>query len=180
MAGTRQHLVAVALGSNLGDRIGNLCRAVRRLEEEGMRPHGFSSVYETSPWGFTDQPLFLNMVLLSSTRLPPDWVLSIFKGLEKEGGRVPGFRNGPRSLDLDLILFGDHIVRQPGLVVPHPRWRERSFVVRPMAEVCPGVRDPETGLTVMDVAQQWPTEPRDIRVFETREGFQKALKEWYE
>lgn len=139
-----------------------------------------SSVYETPPIGVLEQPPFMNMVGLAWADLPPGDLLSIFQSVERGAGRAPTVRNGPRTLDLDLVFFGDKILRDPGLCVPHPRWRERSFVVHPLAEIAPCLRDPETGLQVNEIAALWPMEPREIRIILSPDGFQKALEEWKE
>ena len=180
MGETRFTPVAISLGSNLGDRVGHLMGALRALTGAGIRLDRVSSVYETPPIGVLDQPPFLNMAVLASTDLPPRGLLSKFQSVEEDAGRVRALRNGPRTLDLDLVLFGDRILRDPGLRVPHPRWKERSFVVQPLAEISPRLRDPETGLQVHEIAALWPMEPREIRILLSPEGFQKALEEWNE
>jgi 2-amino-4-hydroxy-6-hydroxymethyldihydropteridine diphosphokinase len=172
--------LVVALGSNLGNRMGNLCFAVNGLEEAGVHLEVFSSVYETPPIGYLRQPPFLNMVALGSTDLPPQRVLSIFQSVEEKAGRTREFPNAPRRLDLDLLFFKGLIIREEGLRVPHPRWKERSFVVRPLAEISPHLRDPESGWQVHEVARFWPMEPQEIRIVSSPGAFQKALKEWKE
>jgi len=170
--------IVVALGSNLGDRKENLLRGAGALRAAGLDLHRFSSVYETPPIGFLEQPDFLNMVALGSTGLPPGDLLSIFQSVERDAGRSGGIPKGPRPLDLDLIFFGDSIIRQEGLRVPHRGWKERSFVVEPLVEIAPDLRDPETGSLVEEVAVLWPLEPEDIRAVQTDSGFRKALEEW--
>ena len=172
--------LVLALGSNLGDRLGNLCFAVQSLEGEGITLGTFSSVFQTPPIGYLDQPPFLNMVASASTDLPPQGVLSIFQRVEGKAGRTREFPNAPRTLDLDLLFFKGRIVREGGLHVPHPRWKGRSFVLRPLVEISPHLRDPETGWQVHEVARLWPLEPQEIQVVLSPEGFQKALKEWKE
>jgi 2-amino-4-hydroxy-6-hydroxymethyldihydropteridine diphosphokinase len=168
----------VALGSNLGNREEHFLSAVTALRAKGVHLQRFSSVYETPPIGYMEQPDFLNMVAMGPTGLPPGDLLSIFQSLEKDEGREREVMNGPRPLDLDLIFFGDKIIRREKLRVPHPRWRERSFVVQPLAEIAGDFRDPETGWKVGEVAGLWPQVPRDIRAVQTGSGFQKALEEW--
>ncbi|MFH1764695.1 MAG: 2-amino-4-hydroxy-6-hydroxymethyldihydropteridine diphosphokinase [Gemmatimonadota bacterium] len=170
--------LVLALGSNLGDRLENLCSAVRDLQGTGIHLEAFSSVVETPPIGYLDQPPFLNMVASASTYLPPRRVLSIFQGVEERAGRRRDFPNAPRTLDLDLLFFRGRILREEGLRVPHRRWKERSFVVRPLAETSPHLRDPETGWQVQEVARLWPMEPQEIRIVASPEAFQEALKEW--
>jgi 2-amino-4-hydroxy-6-hydroxymethyldihydropteridine diphosphokinase len=167
----------VALGSNIEDRIHHLCFGLRSLREAGIALDVVSSVFETPPVGFLHQPPFLNMVALGATHLPPERVLSIFQRIEREAGRTPGKRNAPRTLDLDLLFYEDWIVRERDLTVPHPRWRGRSFVVVPLAEIAPGLRDPETGWQVKEIARYWPLEPGDIRAVLAPEGIQKECEE---
>jgi 2-amino-4-hydroxy-6-hydroxymethyldihydropteridine diphosphokinase len=156
--------VLIAFGSNLGDRLANLAAGIHALDRAGVPIDRFSSVVETPPVGYADQPRFLNLVASSTTRLPAGELLTIFKAVEKDIGRKPDFPNAPRTLDLDLLFVGDRIIRETGLSVPHPRWKVRSFVVEPLEEICPDLRDPETGLTVHEVARTWPVEPLDIVV----------------
>ena len=170
----------LAFGSNLGDRVGNLCLSVKRLETAGIHLEALSSVFETPPIGHLKQPPFLNMVASASTHLPPRGVLSIFHAVEEKAGRRREFPNAPRTLDLDLLFFDGWIVREKDLQVPHPRWRERSFVVRPLVEIAPYLRDPETGWQVHEVARFWPMEPQEIQMALSPEAFQKALREWKE
>jgi 2-amino-4-hydroxy-6-hydroxymethyldihydropteridine diphosphokinase len=172
--------LVLALGSNLGDRLANLRFALRELQGAGIRLDAFSSVFETPAIGSFGQPPFLNMVASASTDLPPHGVLSIFHAVERRAGRTREFPNAPRTLDLDLLFLDGMIVRESGLRVPHPRWKERSFVVLPLVEIAPGLRDPETGLKVHEVARLWPMEPREIRMAVGPEAFETVLKEWTE
>lgn len=167
--------LVVAFGSNLGDRFEKLRFGVESLQRAGICIDAFSSVFETPPIGFSQQPAFLNMVAVFASDLPPSRVLSIFQSVENEAGRTREFDNAPRTLDLDLIFFGSKIVRERGLSVPHPRWKERSFVVGPLMEVAPWFRDPETGWQVREVAQLWPMEPAEIRIVEPSDSFRKTL-----
>jgi 2-amino-4-hydroxy-6-hydroxymethyldihydropteridine diphosphokinase len=180
MSESLANIVVVALGSNLGDRVGNLCFAGSRLQARGVPSHKISSVYETPPVGFLDQPPFLNMVVAGTSRLPPRELLSIFHSVEEAAGRGRSFPYAPRPLDLDLLFFGGRIVREEGFTVPHPRWKERSFVTRPLGEILPDLRDPESGWSVQEVQRRWPAEPKEILMVETSEGFRRALKEWKE
>jgi 2-amino-4-hydroxy-6-hydroxymethyldihydropteridine diphosphokinase len=157
------HRVVVALGSNLGDRLEHLAFGVRRLEEEGFGLEALSPVFETPAIGYQDQPDFLNMVTVGRTDLAPAGLLALLKSIERDAGRRRAFTNAPRTLDLDLVFFKGRIVREPGLTVPHPRWKERSFVVRPLQSLCPDLVDPETGLRVDEVWRIWPQEPEQIR-----------------
>jgi 2-amino-4-hydroxy-6-hydroxymethyldihydropteridine diphosphokinase len=158
-----EHQVVVALGSNLGDRLEHLAFGVRRLEEEGFGLDALSSVFETPAVGYLDQPDFLNMVTVGRTSLAPGGLLALLQSIEEDAGRKRAFNNAPRTLDLDLVFFKGRIVREPGLTVPHPRWKERSFVVRPLQSLCADLVDPETGLRVDEVWRIWPQEPERIR-----------------
>jgi 2-amino-4-hydroxy-6-hydroxymethyldihydropteridine diphosphokinase len=141
-------LVAVAVGTNLGDRESNLEFARARLGAllTGLR---WSSAHETSPVGVPDrQPNFLNAAAVGSTTLSPRDLFRQLLEIERERGRERPFPGAARTLDLDLILFGHEVVNEPGLVVPHPRFRKRRFVLVPLAEIAPELRDPVTGKTI--------------------------------
>jgi 2-amino-4-hydroxy-6-hydroxymethyldihydropteridine diphosphokinase len=141
-------LAAVALGSNLGDRTAHLDHAISRLGDilDDLRVSRF---YDTVPVGAPGpQPLFLNAAAVGMTTMAAREVLGTLLAIEQERGRERPYQNAPRSLDLDLILFGDSVIDEPGLIVPHPRFRERRFVLEPLAEIAPDLRDPVTGLTI--------------------------------
>jgi 2-amino-4-hydroxy-6-hydroxymethyldihydropteridine diphosphokinase len=127
--------VYLGLGSNLGRRARNLSAARRRLREKGLRILRQSSVIETEAWGVTDQPAFLNQVVEGEWNGTPRQLLRVAKNVEREGGRKPTRRWGPRVIDVDILLFGDEHVRQQGLVVPHPRIAGRPFVLRSLREL---------------------------------------------
>jgi 2-amino-4-hydroxy-6-hydroxymethyldihydropteridine diphosphokinase len=111
-----------------------------------------SSIYETAPVGVPEgQPRFLNAAATGSTRLQAPDLLAALLAIEEECGRERPFHLAPRTLDLDLILFGEEIIDRPGLIVPHPRFRERAFVLEPLAEIAPDLRDPVTGKTVREL-----------------------------
>jgi 2-amino-4-hydroxy-6-hydroxymethyldihydropteridine diphosphokinase len=143
--------IAIALGSNLGDRRAHLDFAVARLADflHGLR---ISTYLDTTPVDVSgEQPDFLNAAATGTTARPPRELLAALMAVETERGRDRPFRHAPRTLDLDLVLFGDRIVDEPGLVVPHPRFRERVFVLQPLAEIAPDFVDPITGRTVGDL-----------------------------
>jgi 2-amino-4-hydroxy-6-hydroxymethyldihydropteridine diphosphokinase len=130
--------VYLGLGSNLGSRARNLSAARRRLREKKVRIVRQSRVMETEPWGVSDQPRFLNQVVEAEWPGTPRGLLRVAKIVEREGGRRPARRWGPRVIDVDILLFGDQRVREPDLVIPHPRIDEREFVLESLAEL--GVR----------------------------------------
>ena len=140
----------LALGSNLGDRTGNLKSAVERLSEK-MKIKKVSSVYETEPVYYKEQPLYLNAVLSAITELEPSDLLLFVKSIESDLGRQPNFRNAPRLIDIDILFYGDQIVQMEGLTIPHPRIAERAFVLVPLAEIAPNLVHPVTLEKVEDL-----------------------------
>ena len=110
-----------------------------------------SSIYETEPVGYTEQPSFLNMVAQIATSLPPHQLLDQLIGIERQLGRERTFRNAPRIIDLDILLHGDAVLDSPALVLPHPRMRERAFVLMPLVEIDPTLRHPVTGEVFADL-----------------------------
>lgn len=147
--------VAIALGSNLGDRTAAIAYAANRLTRLVSQPV-LSDPVETEPEGEgnRDQPLYLNAVLVGETSMPARELLDALLAIEQDFGRERPYRGAPRTLDLDLVLLGDEIVDEPGLQVPHPRFRERFFVLGPMAQVASDLRDPVTGLSVGELLKE--------------------------
>ncbi len=141
--------VYLGLGTNVGDREQNLRAALRRLRGLGAIA-AVSSVYRSEPVGYREQPDFWNLVVeLCTTREPLD-LLEEVQGIEAELGRVRTFKNAPRTIDIDILLYGDEVLETESLVVPHPRMMERAFVLRPLAEIAPDLRDPRTGERIAD------------------------------
>jgi 2-amino-4-hydroxy-6-hydroxymethyldihydropteridine diphosphokinase len=140
----------IALGSNLGDRLAHLRQAVRALRELG-EVESVSPVYETEPVGYADQPRFLNAVLRLRTELSPRELLERMQEIERQAGRVRPFPNAPRTLDLDLILYDDTVMETPELTLPHPRFHERAFVLRPLVDIAPDVVHPLLDLTAREM-----------------------------
>ena len=125
----------LGLGTNLGRRARNLSAARRRLRQKGVRVLRQSRVIETEPWGVTDQPRFLNQVIEVEWGGTAHQLLKAAKAVEKEGGRKPTRRWGPRVIDIDILLFGDERIAQRDLVIPHPRIGERQFVLESLREL---------------------------------------------
>ena len=149
-------LAYLSLGTNLGNRVGQLREAMARLEAAaGVRVVRESGVYETEPVGVTDQPKFLNMVVeveLADEVTPHD-LLALAKRIEVELGRQRRERWGPREIDVDILLFGEERISEPGLEIPHPQTWERGFVVVPLADLAPEMRTPR-GETVRELAER--------------------------
>ena len=138
---TESVIAYIGIGSNEGDREGNCREAVELLREAGTVA-GVSSFYETEPVGFREQRDFINIVAAVETALPPVELLRICRAIEDRLGRKRGVRWGPRTADLDILLYGDAVLNLPDLEVPHPRLSERAFVLVPLAEIAPGVVHP--------------------------------------
>lgn len=139
--------VAIALGSNVGDRESHLAYAVARLRAL-LTDVRVSTWRDTAPVGVRPQPHFLNGAAVAETTLTPREVLDVLLAIERERGRVRPFEGAPRTLDLDLILYDGRVVEESGLAVPHPRFRERRFVLEPLSEIASDWVDPVTGKTI--------------------------------
>jgi 2-amino-4-hydroxy-6-hydroxymethyldihydropteridine diphosphokinase len=142
--------VAIALGSNLGDRRIHLQQAVEDLQLT-LTDSQVSSFIETAPVGVASQPPFLNGAIVGGTTMRARPLLDYLLYLEHRLGRTRPFANAPRTVDLDLILYGEERITETGLIVPHPRFRERRFVLEPLAEIAPDMVDPVTGRTVAEL-----------------------------
>jgi GTP cyclohydrolase-4 len=155
--------VYLALGSNLGDRRANLIDAISQLRHK-VAVEQLSSIYETEPAYVTEQPRFLNMALRGRTRLAPLELLRFLKAIERRMGRDTSLRFGPRPIDLDILLYGNLLLDEPELTIPHPRIAERAFVLAPLAELAPHLRLPGQRATVVELARQVPGEGPVVRV----------------
>ena len=146
----------LGLGSNLGDRLKNLQDASELLDtlDDGVRVLRSSNVYETEPWGLADQPKFLNSVLEIAAAVSPKRLLELAKQVEQTLGREWSPRYGPRLIDMDILLYGDAIVEQPDLQIPHPRMELRAFVLVPLAELANGAVHPISGLTIEQMSKE--------------------------
>jgi len=154
--------VHVGIGSNVGDRITTLRRAVEALSTAG-EILATSSIYETAPFGVTDQPDFLNCCVKLDTGLAPQELLERTRGIERELGRVPGPRWGPRTADIDILLYGGLSIRTPELVVPHPGLLQRAFVLVPLAEIAADQSIPGAHISVADALRRVARQPYDVR-----------------
>lgn len=156
--------VYLGLGSNLGQREDNLLQVMQRLGQPSPEARAgqvlplhllrCSSIYETDPWGYADQPAFLNCVVEVETNLAPLALLALGQQVERELGRQPNFRYGPRLVDVDILLYGSLVLELPELQIPHPRMAQRAFVLAPLAELAPELAHPTLHLTIAELARQ--------------------------
>ncbi|MCA9925330.1 MAG: 2-amino-4-hydroxy-6-hydroxymethyldihydropteridine diphosphokinase [Anaerolineales bacterium] len=153
-------MILLGLGTNLGDRVQNLQQAIDALAAS-MKVTAVSPIYETPPWGVTDQPSFYNICLAVETDKTPKQLLSFIKNLEIELGREPTYRWGPRLIDIDLLFFGSRVIDEDALQVPHPRMQDRAFVLAPLAAIASEFVHPQTGQSVQAMLAM--TDQRGIR-----------------
>lgn len=147
--------ICLALGTNEGDRVQNLQRALELLAPH-VKLERLSSVYETAPWGIADQPDFLNMAAQGATALQPVELLDTLKYIERIMGRQPTIRYGPRLIDLDILLYDDLVLQTERLEIPHPRMAERAFVLIPLQEIAPDRVHPRLHRTIRKLAEDLP------------------------
>lgn len=144
------HLTYLSLGSNLGDRLANLRSAISHLPPK-VNHIIQSPVYETQPWGYSDQPDFLNQCIKANTSLEPFDLLAYLKGIEVALGRKETFRFGPRLIDLDILIYDDLVMDTPTLTIPHPRIAERAFILIPLADIAPELYHPVLRKTIQQL-----------------------------
>jgi len=157
--------VYLGLGSNLGDRERNLLHAVERLGENVVITQ-ISSPFDTDPVGYDDQPRFLNAVVKGETKLTPDDLLKFVKKIEIDMGRTTSFVNGPRLIDIDILLYDDVVIDTLTLTIPHPRYTERAFVLVPLAQIAPDMICPTRHKAVKEL----------VYMFDNKDGL--VIKEW--
>ncbi len=161
--------VYLSLGSNLGDRAQNLHAAIERLGALGPVT-AVSSFYETEPVGDVHQPWFLNCAVRLRTEKMPRQLLAAVLAVEQALGRKRTVAKGPRTLDIDILLFGPFVVDAPGLVIPHPAMHERRFVLAPLAEIAPAVKHPVFHRTIRELLEDLPLGSPQVRKLDGKTG----------
>ncbi len=146
-------VIYLGLGSNIGDRQANLEQSLGLLAEK-MDILAVSSIYETPPWGYADQPAFYNQAVKAETCLTPLALLEFIKSTESGMGRKPTFRYGPRCIDVDILFYDDLVIATETLTIPHPQLAERAFVLAPLAEIAPELVHPESGRTITALLEE--------------------------
>jgi 2-amino-4-hydroxy-6-hydroxymethyldihydropteridine diphosphokinase len=158
-------IIYLGLGTNLSDRLSNLQQAITSLFP-GVHVLAQSPIYETQPWGLTDQPTFLNMVLKGATHLPPLDLFEHLKSLETRLGRLPSVRWGPRLIDIDILFYSDTVLSSPQLTIPHPRLHERAFVLIPLADLAPDLLHPVLEKTIRQLLDR--VDINGVKLYEPR------------
>ena len=156
--------VYLSLGSNLGDRVANLRRALRMLGEAGAQIRRVSSFYKTEPVEFRPQPWFVNCAAEADTALTPFELLNTIRSIERAMGRRPGRPKGPRPIDIDILLYDNVVARSPALTIPHERLAERRFVLVPLRELEPTLRHPITERTALEMLGETRDSSRVVKL----------------
>jgi len=159
----------LCLGSNMGDRRANLEKALEYLSQR-LRVTLKSSIYDTEPVGNQQQPRFLNMVCQVKTMLKPQDLLVLAKAIERKQGRIPGRPNTPRPIDIDILFYGEEVVKTPELTIPHPRLAQRAFVLVPLAEIAPALIHPVAKKTVSELLKEVKHGVQGVMKLEDEEG----------
>lgn len=170
------NIVYLGLGSNLGDRVGYVQQCLQLLKDTpGIRVLSASSFYETEPVGFDDQEWFVNAAVAIETSLSPEELLAVCQRIESQLGRVrdPKNRNGPRTLDLDILFYENLIFADEGLVIPHPRVHQRAYALVPLLEINPRVMHPLLQKTVEQLHHEL-AEPEEVLLYGTRRLFHES------
>lgn len=159
-------VLALGLGTNLGNRLGNLRQAARAIEEDIGPILRASEVFETEPWGVTDQPHFLNACLCLDIdgESDPEALLASLKAIERRMGRKETIRWGARLIDIDILLIGNRIYESPALRIPHLHLSERSFVLTPLIQILPGWSHPLTGKSLEEMSEALKDDPSPLRI----------------
>jgi 2-amino-4-hydroxy-6-hydroxymethyldihydropteridine diphosphokinase len=147
--------VYIALGSNIGDSAEHIARAITLLEAS-ITDLTRAPLYTSKAVGYTEQPDFLNTVVRGQTALSPEQLLAFAKGVEQQVGRIARFRWGPREIDIDIIFYDDLVLESDALIIPHPRFAERDFVLRPLCDLDPQLIDPVSNVSVEELVRRLP------------------------
>src|SRR4051812_37131553 len=156
--------IVLGLGSNMGDRESHLRQAIVSLQQRQVTVRRSASLYLTEPRDFTNQPWFINTVAEVNTILNPQELLECCLLVEREAGRIRDQSRGPRPIDLDILFFGDQQIQTENLIVPHPRYADRQFVLAPLSELVPDFRDPISGISIQELLERCP-DSGEVRLY---------------
>ncbi len=165
-----ENIAYLSIGSNIGNRLETFQRALQLLDKNNeIRLEELSSIYETDPVGYTNQACFLNAVIKISTSLNPEELLQVCLFIESQLGRKREIRWGPRTLDLDILLYNQENIETESLIVPHPRMQERAFVIIPLMELDSGIKLPNVNAALDDILNQIP-DKEGVRLWKQKNG----------